>query len=152
MNYRNLGRTGIKVSPICLGNLMFGEKPHEQAEEARILERGLDAGINFLDTANSYGRGGCERRIGEALQRIGGRDRIVLASKVHGAMADDDPNARGNSRRHIIEQCHASLKRLQTDWIDLYQLHRPPIGYPDRRDAAGIGRSRPRRQDSLPRH
>ena len=130
MNYRNLGRTGVKVSPICLGNLMFGEKSHEQAEEARILEHGVDAGINFLDTANSYGRGGCERRIGEVLKRIGGRDRIVLASKVHGAMADDDPNARGNSRRHIIEQCDASLKRLQTDWIDLYQLHRPQSDIP----------------------
>ncbi len=130
MKYRNLGRTGVKVSPICLGNLMFGEKPHEQAEEARILEHGVDAGINFLDTANSYGRGGCERRIGEVLKRIGGRDRIVLASKVHGAMADDDPNARGNSRRHIIEQCDASLKRLQTDWIDLYQLHRPQSDIP----------------------
>ncbi len=130
MEYHNLGRTGVKVSPLCLGNLMFGEKPSEQAEEAAILERALDAGINFLDTANSYGRGANEERIGQVLKRTGKRNQVVLATKVHGRMSDDDPNAQGNHRRHIIEQCHASLKRLQTDWIDLYQIHRPQSDVP----------------------
>jgi aryl-alcohol dehydrogenase-like predicted oxidoreductase len=130
MDYRNLGRTGLKVSALCLGNLMFGERPEEQAEELRILERALDAGINFLDTANSYGRGANEERIGKVLRQNGKRQRVILATKVHGRMADDDPNMEGNSRRHIIEQCHASLRRLQTDWIDLYQIHRPQPDVP----------------------
>lgn len=125
MEYRSLGRTGLKVSPLCLGNLMFGERPEEQAEERAIIDRAIDAGINFLDTANSYGRGANEERVGRVLREGGKRQRVVLATKVHGRMADDDPNAQGNSRRHILEQCDASLRRLQTDWIDLYQIHRP---------------------------
>ena len=124
MQYRSLGRTGVQVSALCLGNLLFGEQPSEQAEEEAILHRALDAGINFLDTANSYQRGACEERLGRVLRRLGNRDRLVLATKVHGRMADDDPNAQGNGRRHLIAQCEASLRRLQTDYIDLYQLHR----------------------------
>jgi aryl-alcohol dehydrogenase-like predicted oxidoreductase len=85
----------------------------------------LDAGLNFLDTANVYGRGRSEEITGEALKRNGSRSRIVLATKFHGRMDDDDPNAAGSSRRHIIEQCEASLRRLQTDYIDIYQIHRP---------------------------
>ena len=85
----------------------------------------IDAGINFLDTANVYVRGRSEEVTGEALKRNGKRHQIVLATKVHGTMDDDDPNAYGSSRRHIIEQCDASLRRLQTDYIDLYQIHRP---------------------------
>ena len=95
-----------------------------------IIDRAIDAGINFLDTANMYVRGVSEEMVGKALQRNGKRMHIVLATKVHFRMDDDDPNAQGNSRRHIIEQCEASLKRLQTDYIDLYQIHRPSAEVP----------------------
>jgi len=124
MDYRNLGRTGVKVSPLCLGCMMFGGRT-DADESYAIIDRALDAGINFLDTANVYSRGQSELVTGQALQRNGKRDQIVLATKVHGRMDDDDPNMEGLSRRHIIQQCDASLQRLQTDWIDIYQLHRP---------------------------
>ena len=124
MGYRNLGRTGVKVSPLCLGAMMFGSKADE-AQSAAMIDRALDAGVNFIDTANVYSRGVSEDFVGKALARNGKRDRVVLATKVHGSMQDDDPNMQGNSRRHIIAQCEASLRRLQTDYIDLYQLHRP---------------------------
>jgi aryl-alcohol dehydrogenase-like predicted oxidoreductase len=94
------------------------------------MDRALEAGINFFDTANVYNRGRSERAVGKALKRDGKRNRVFLATKVHGRMDDDDPNALGNHRRHIVEQCEASLKRLQTDWIDLYQLHRPDSSVP----------------------
>ncbi len=129
MNYRNFGRTGVKVCPLCLGCMMFGRKTDPE-DSYRIIDRALDAGLNFLDTANVYGRGRSEEITGEALKRNGQRNRVFLATKVHGVMADDDPNMQGNSRRHIIEQCDASLKRLQTDWIDLYQIHRPQSNIP----------------------
>ena len=129
MDTRSLGRTGVKVSPLCLGCMNFGGKT-EPEDAYDIIDRALDAGINFLDTANVYSRGRSEEVTGEALKRNGKRDKIVLATKVHGAMDDDDPNARGNSRRHIIEQCEASLKRLKTDYIDLYQIHRPQPDIP----------------------
>ncbi|MBI4427687.1 MAG: aldo/keto reductase [Ignavibacteriales bacterium] len=124
MEYRNLGRTGVQVSRLCLGCMMFGWKTSEE-DSFKVIDRALDAGINFLDTANIYGRGSSEEVVGKALKRNGKRDRIVLATKVHFRMDDKDPNAYGNSRRHIIEQCEQSLKRLQTDRIDLYQIHRP---------------------------
>ena len=124
MEYRTLGRTGVKVSPLCLGCMMFGGKT-EQAPSLAIIDHAIDAGINFLDTANVYSRGRSEEVVGAALKRNGKRQQIVLATKVHGKMADDDPNAEGNNRRHIIAQCDASLRRLQTDYIDLYQIHRP---------------------------
>jgi aryl-alcohol dehydrogenase-like predicted oxidoreductase len=124
MEYRLLGRTGVQVSALCLGCMMFGGKTSPEDSYA-IIDRAIDDGINFLDTANVYSRGRSEEVTGEALKRNGKRDRIVLATKVHGQMDDDDPNAQGLSRRHIIEQCEASLRRLQTDYIDLYQLHRP---------------------------
>jgi len=129
MDYRNFGRTGAKVSPLCLGCMMFGGKT-EPDDSFAIIDRAIDAGINFLDTANVYVRGHSEEVTGEALKRNGKRDRVFLATKVHGRMDDDDPNAQGNSRRHIIQQCEASLKRLQTDWIDLYQIHRPQSDIP----------------------
>ena len=129
MEYRNLGRTGTKVSVLCLGCLMFGGKTKE-SDSMDIIDRAIDAGINFLDTANMYVRGVSEEMVGKALQRNGKRMHIVLATKVHFRMDDDDPNAQGNSRRHIIEQCEASLKRLQTDYIDLYQIHRPSAEVP----------------------
>ena len=124
MEYRNFGRTGMKVSPLCLGCWNFGERTPPQDSYA-IVDRALDAGLNFLDTANVYGRGRSEEITGEALKRNGSRSRVVLATKFHGRMDDDDPNAAGSSRRHIIEQCEASLRRLQTDYIDIYQIHRP---------------------------
>lgn len=129
MEYRSLGRTGVKVSPLCLGCMMFGGKTSPEDSYA-IIDRAIDAGINFLDTANVYARGNSEKVTGEALKRNGKRVQIVLATKVHGRMADDDPNAAGNSRRHLIEQCEASLRRLQTDYIDLYQIHRPQSDIP----------------------
>lgn len=124
MEYRSLGRTAAKVSPLCLGCMMFGGKTTPEDSYA-IIDRALDAGINFLDTANVYSRGRSEEVTGEALKRNGKRHQVVLATKVHGRMDDDDPNAAGTSRRHIVEQCEASLRRLQTDYIDLYQIHRP---------------------------
>ncbi len=124
MEYRSLGRTAMKVSPLCLGCMMFGGKTEPQ-DSYDIIDAAIDGGINFLDTANVYSRGRSEEVTGEALKRNGKRYEIVLATKVHGAMDDDDPNAYGSSRRHIIEQCEASLRRLQTDYIDLYQIHRP---------------------------
>jgi aryl-alcohol dehydrogenase-like predicted oxidoreductase len=129
MEYRSLGRTGVQVSELCLGCMNFGGRT-EPEDSYAIIDRALDAGINFLDTANVYSRGRSEEVVGEALKRNGQRDQIVLATKVHGRMADDDPNAWGNSRRHIIEQCEASLRRLQTDYIDLYQIHRPLSNLP----------------------
>jgi aryl-alcohol dehydrogenase-like predicted oxidoreductase len=124
MDYRLLGRTGIKVSPLCLGAMMFGawgEPDH--GESIRIIHRALDAGINFVDTADMYSFGESEVIVGEALAQVK-REKVVLATKVHGAMASD-PNAQGNSRRWIIAECENSLRRLGTDYIDLYQIHRP---------------------------
>ena len=124
MEYRSLGRTGTKVSTLCLGCLMFGGRTSE-TDSMDIIDSAIDGGINFFDTANMYVRGRSEEMVGKAFKRNGKRARIVLATKVHFRMDDEDPNAQGNSRRHIIEQCEASLRRLQTDYIDLYQIHRP---------------------------
>ncbi|MBW7884062.1 MAG: aldo/keto reductase [Caldilineaceae bacterium] len=129
MEYRSLGRTGVPVSPLCLGCMNFGS-PTPEGESLAIIDAALDRGINFLDTANVYNRGRSEEIVGKALSRNGKRQRVVLATKVHGRMADDDPLAAGNNRRHIIEQCEASLRRLQTDYIDLYQIHRPQASVP----------------------
>lgn len=128
MEYRSLGRTGVKVSSLCLGCMMFGGKT-TPADSAAIIDRALDAGINFLDTANVYSTGRSEEATGEALKRNGRRNEVVLATKVHGKMGPG-PNDMNNTRRHIIEQCEASLRRLQTDWIDLYQIHRPQSDMP----------------------
>ena len=128
MELRPLGRTGVKVSNLCLGCMMFGGKTNA-ADSYAIIDKAIDAGINFLDTANVYSRGKSEEVTGEALKRNGKRQNIVLATKVHGQMGDD-PNQYGNNRRHIIESCEASLRRLQTDYIDLYQIHRPQPDIP----------------------
>jgi aryl-alcohol dehydrogenase-like predicted oxidoreductase len=128
MEYRAFGRTGVKVSEICLGTMMFGGRTTKD-ESIRIIDHSLDRGVNFVDTANVYAANESERIVGEALARDGKRDRVVLATKVHGAQGDD-VNARGISRRHVIEACEDSLRRLQTDWIDLYQLHRPNADVP----------------------
>ncbi len=121
MDYRLFGRTGVYVSPICLGAMNFGGATNE-ADGIRIIHAALDSGINFIDTANVYNAGGSEVVVGKALQ--GRRARVFLATKVHGKMGED-PNDQGNSRRHILQACEDSLRRLGTDYIDLYQIHRP---------------------------
>ena len=127
MEYRALGRTGVKVSPLCLGAMMFGAWGNQDHDDSiRIIHRALDAGINFIDTADVYSRGESEEIVGKALSG-GRRDNVVLATKFHGGMGDD-PNERGGSRRWIVREVDNSLRRLGTDWIDLYQAHRPDPG------------------------
>jgi aryl-alcohol dehydrogenase-like predicted oxidoreductase len=122
MRYRTLGDTGIKVSPLCLGAMMFGERGNPDHEDSvRVIHAGLDAGINFVDTADVYSAGESEVIVGKAL--AGRRDDVVLATKFHGPMGRD-PNMQGNSRRWIIREVEESLRRLGTDWIDLYYLHK----------------------------
>jgi aryl-alcohol dehydrogenase-like predicted oxidoreductase len=124
MNYRPLGRTGMQVTPICLGAMMFGEWGNPDHDDSvRIIHRALDAGINFIDTADVYSRGESEEIVAKALAG-GKRDNVVLATKVHGTMGDD-VNEYGNSRRWIMREVENSLRRLKTDWIDVYQIHRP---------------------------
>jgi aryl-alcohol dehydrogenase-like predicted oxidoreductase len=124
MEMRALGATGVKVSPLCLGAMMFGDWGNpDHGESIRIIHKALDSGINFIDTADVYSRGESEEIVGKALAS-GKRDNVVLATKVHGTMGDD-PNEFGNSRRWIIREVENSLRRLGTDWIDLYQIHRP---------------------------
>ncbi len=130
MEYRTLGRTGVKVTTLCLGTMNFGPRTSE-ADSIELIHRAFDAGINFVDTANVYGQplndgrgqGITEKIVGKALK--GKRDRVVLATKFFATMDQDDPNSRGGSRRNIMQSCEASLSRLQTDYIDLYQIHRP---------------------------
>jgi len=123
MQYRLFGRTGVRVSELCLGAMMFGGKTTRE-DAAAIIDRAIDAGINFIDTANAYNAGRSEEAVGAALASTGRRQDIMLATKVFFPMGESI-NSRGLSRRHIIEQCEASLRRLNTDWIDLYQIHRP---------------------------
>jgi aryl-alcohol dehydrogenase-like predicted oxidoreductase len=124
MEYRPLGQTGVMVSPLCLGAMMFGDWGNPDHEDSvRIIDRALDAGINFVDTADVYSAGESEEIVGKALSGAK-RDAVVLATKFHGSMGDD-PNERGNSRRWIIREVESSLRRLNTDWIDLLQVHRP---------------------------
>lgn len=123
MQYRTLGKTGIKVSPYCLGAMMFGAAGNPDHDEGiRIIHKALDAGINFIDTADAYSRGESEEIVGKALK--GRRDNVVLATKAHIPMGDD-PNQQGNSRRWLMRAVDDSLRRLQTDHIDLFQVHRP---------------------------
>jgi aryl-alcohol dehydrogenase-like predicted oxidoreductase len=125
MKYRTLGRTGIQVSPYCLGAMMFGAMGNPDHDDSiRIIHRALDAGINFVDTADAYSHGESEEIVGKALK--GRRDDVVLASKVHYPMGEG-PNRRGNSRRWIMAEVENSLRRLQTDHLDLYQVHRPDL-------------------------
>src|SRR3954466_15603120 len=123
MEYRTLGRTGVKVTPLCLGAMMFGAWGNTDHDDSiRIIHRALDAASNFIDTADVYSAGESEEIVGKA--RCGGRRAdVILATKFHGPMGED-PNARGNSRRWIAREVESSLRRLQTDWIDLYQVHR----------------------------
>ena len=123
MNYRSLGRTGVRVSPLCVGTLNFGFAT-SAGESARIIDAALNAGVNFVDTANYYNDGESERIVGAALAANGRRHEVVLATKVHFAVGPG-PNERGNSRLHVLRACDDSLRRLRTDYIDLYQIHRP---------------------------
>ena len=124
MEYRTLGRTGLKVSPLCLGAMMFGSFGNPDHDDSiRIIHAALDAGINFVDTADVYSFGESEEIVGKALAQTK-RHKMVLATKVHGQMGQD-PNAQGNSRRWIMAECDNSLRRLGVDYIDLYQIHRP---------------------------
>jgi aryl-alcohol dehydrogenase-like predicted oxidoreductase len=124
MDYRSLGQTGVKVSALCLGAMMFGVWGNPDHDESiRIIHRALDAGINFIDTADVYSAGESEVIVGKALAGVD-RSRVVLATKVRGAMGED-PNEQGNSRRWIVAECENSLRRLGVDYIDLYQVHRP---------------------------
>ena len=127
MQYNRFGNTGIYVSKLCLGTMTFGGKGFwetigtlQQDTVNRLVDRSLDAGVNFIDTANIYSFGESERLLGEALKTK--RDQVVLATKVRGRMSDA-PNEVGLSRKHIFDQVHGSLKRLKTDYIDLYQIH-----------------------------
>jgi aryl-alcohol dehydrogenase-like predicted oxidoreductase len=123
VEYRTLGRTGIKVSELCLGTMMFGGWGNGDADECRrMVDTALDAGINFVDTADEYDFGGSEEFVGRALR--GRRDRVVLATKFHHQMGES-VNRSGNSRRWIMTAVEESLRRLDTDCIDLYQVHRP---------------------------
>jgi aryl-alcohol dehydrogenase-like predicted oxidoreductase len=131
MEYRGLGRTGMQVSSLCLGAMMFGawgEPDHDVS--VSIIHRALDSGVNFIDTADVYSRGESEIIVGKALAD-GRRDSVILATKFHGPMdvamgqPGGDPNQKGNSRRWITQEVENSLRRLGTDWIDLYQVHRP---------------------------
>src|SRR5215211_6151627 len=124
MEHRTLGRTGVSVSKLCLGAMMLGAWGNPDHDESiRIIHAALDAGITFIDTADVYSGGESEVIVGKALAG-GRRDDVVLATKVNFPMGED-PNRRGNSRRWIVREVEDSLRRLQTDWIDLYQIHRP---------------------------
>src|SRR4029078_13695553 len=127
MEYRPLGRTGVQVSKLCLGTMMFGAWGNTDHDDSvRIIHRALDAGGNFVDTADVYSEGESEEIVGMALAG-GRRDEVVLATKFWGSMGDAR-NRGGASRRWIFEEVEHSLRRLGTDWIDLYQLHRPVPG------------------------
>ncbi len=128
MDFRQLGRSGVMVSPLCLGTMNFGG-PTEEAESIAIVDRAIDGGINFIDTADVYNRGVSEQIVGKALKANGQRGNVVLATKVYSPMGPG-PNERGGSRYHVIRSCEDSLRRLQVDHIDLYQLHRPDFNIP----------------------
>jgi aryl-alcohol dehydrogenase (NADP+) len=129
MEYANLGSSGLKVSRICLGCMTYGSRKWrewvlEEPESRPLIRQAIEAGINFFDTADVYSVGASEEILGRALKEFGPpRDRLVIATKVHGVMGDD-PNQRGLSRKHIFHAIDDSLRRLQTDYVDLYQIHR----------------------------
>jgi aryl-alcohol dehydrogenase-like predicted oxidoreductase len=126
MNYRSLGSAGVKVSPICLGTMMFGGQT-EAAESTRIMHKALDLGINFFDTADVYNAGQSEVVVGQAI--AGRRDKVVLATKGRAPMGDG-PNDSGASRLHLVRALEASLKRLSTDSVDIYYVHTPDYSTP----------------------
>ncbi len=128
MQYVNLGQTGLKVSRLCLGTMTYGSPQWRdwvlpEADSRPFIDRALSLGINFFDTADMYSLGVSEEILGRALKDMAQRDRVVIATKVFNPMSDD-PNDRGLSRKHIFDSIDASLRRLQTDYVDLYQIHR----------------------------
>jgi aryl-alcohol dehydrogenase-like predicted oxidoreductase len=131
MDYRSLGRSGLKVSPICVGSFNFSN-PTTEAESIAIVERAYGAGINFFDTSNNYNEGESERFLGRAIKKVAPRHKLVIASKVHFPTdpRSAGPNEQSNSRVNILRACDESLQRLGTDYIDLYQLHRPSFDVP----------------------
>ncbi|MFL5334529.1 MAG: aldo/keto reductase, partial [Geminicoccaceae bacterium] len=136
MDYVNLGRTGLRVSRLCLGCMTYGVPQAgthawtlDEEASRPLIRRALEAGINFLDTANVYSAGTSEEIVGRALRDFARREEVVLATKVHGRMRDD-PNGRGLSRKAILTEIDASLRRLGTDYVDLYQIHRWDSGTP----------------------
>jgi aryl-alcohol dehydrogenase-like predicted oxidoreductase len=128
MEYRTLGRTGVRVSPLVLGTDNFAN-PTPEKEAVAIIDMAIKSGINLIDTSNSYAGGESERIIGKALHAGGTRQDVLIATKAH-YPTGPGPNDRGNSRLHLIRACEDSLRRLQTDHIDLYQLHRPSFEIP----------------------
>ena len=126
MEYRLFGRTGVKVSPLCLGTMNFGN-PTDETDSIKIIHAALGAGINFIDSADVYNAGVSEVVVGKAL--VDRRETVFLATKAH-FKTGEDINDQGNSRRHILRAVEASLRRLQTDYIDLYQMHRPSVEIP----------------------
>ena len=148
MEYTRLGRSGLKVSRICLGTMTYGDpqwRPWILSEEQGrpFIKRALEAGINFFDTADMYSLGRSEEVLGRALRDFASRDAVVIATKVYYPMSDD-PNDRGLSRKHLMTSIDASLRRLGTDYVDLYQIHRCDERNADRGDAARARRHRPR--------
>lgn len=129
MEYNYLGRTGLKVSKLSLGCMNFGGYTSKEDSE-QIIINAYNSGINLFDTANAYNKGKSEEILGSTLNKENIRDKVILATKVHHPMDERNPNASSIHRRHIIEQCEASLKRLKTDYIDIYQLHRPDPNIP----------------------
>lgn len=135
MEYRKLGRSGLKVSPLCLGAMMFGG-PADEAESRRMIAAARDAGINFIDTADVYNGGRSEEIVGRAIQ--GERDRWIVATKLNGVMGQE-PNQRGSSRKWIYEAVRNSLRRLATDYIDIYYLHREDLETPLEESVRALG-------------
>src|SRR5919202_8821 len=128
MQYVNLGKTGLKVSRLCLGTMTYGDPQWREwvlPEEASrpFIKRALELGINFFDTADMYSLGVSEKIVGQALKDFARRDQVIIATKVYNQVGDG-PNDKGLSRKHIFDSIDASLRRLQTDYVDLYQIHR----------------------------
>jgi len=135
MNFQRLGNSGLEVSRLCLGTMMFGDRT-DAAAAGEIIAHALDAGVNFIDTADAYAKGASESIVGPAIAR--GRDRWILATKV-GNPVQDAPHEGGLSRRWIVAACEGSLKRLNTDWIDIYYLHKDDLRTPLAETIATIG-------------
>ncbi len=136
MNYRRLGRSGLKISSLALGTLNFGN-PTSKEEAFKMIDRAIDAGINLIDSADVYSDGESERILGEALERDGKRKKVFITSKVF-MRTGPGPNDAGNSKHHIIESCEKSLKRLKTDYIDIYFLHRTDFDIPQEESLAAL--------------
>ena len=144
MDYRPLGRTGVMVSPLCIGTFNFSD-PTPEDESQRIIERALDAGINFFDTADSYHAGESERLLGRSLAKLDARHNALIITKSY-FPTGPGPNERGNSRLHILRACEASLKRLGTDYIDVFLLHRPAFDIPQEESLGALLEGRRRHE------